>query len=247
MRENNSFSHKLPRLQRLAPLGLLVLTFSACSKSPEANNPQPASVTEPAKAPQPRTTPNAVPASLANVGEYGENIYDAAKAGTWPTAANKLPALKDAARQLRSDVTNATNQEDHLDSVLGSLDKAVMSKDRIAAMREANQITLVAADVMQPFNPRIPVDVVKLDYYGRELEIWNAAKDSSKLQSTATEMRTTWDRVRPSVESHGGVAQAKQFDGLMTQLQNANTREKYDQAASALLESVDKIEKVFAR
>lgn len=66
-----------------------------------------------------------VPPSLANVGEYGENIYDAAKAGNWTTAADKLRGLKDAAHQVRLDVRNANT--DRLDAQLGSVDKAPWS------------------------------------------------------------------------------------------------------------------------
>ncbi|MDQ6677387.1 MAG: hypothetical protein M3Z09_08840 [Acidobacteriota bacterium] len=231
--------------------GLLVsaslLTITACSTSPDAAKPHPENTTQPANATPTRSSAAPVPSSLANVGEYGENIYDAAKAGTWTTAAAKLGVLKDAAHRLRSDVTNATTEEDHLDAQIGSLDKAVARKNRVAAMREANQVTLIAANLSQPFNPKIPVDVVKLDYYGRELEVWTAAKDSSKLQTAVAEMRSTWDRVRPSVETHGGSAEAQQFDTLMTQLQNAKTPANYNKTASALLEGVDKLEKVFTR
>ncbi|MDQ2899177.1 MAG: hypothetical protein M3Y07_05170 [Acidobacteriota bacterium] len=232
-------------LQRKVRASLLLaaglLTITACSTSPDATKPQPVNPTPMS------TTAAMVPSSLANVGEYGENVYDAAKAGTWTTASSKLSALKDAARQLRSDVTNANTEEDRLDAQIASLDKAVAGKERVGAMREANQVTLMAANMSQPFNPKIPVDVVKLDYYGRELEVWSAAKDSVKLQSTVGEMRATWDRIRPSVESHGGSAEAQQFDGLMTQLQKAKTPANYNQAASALLESVDKLEKVFTK
>ncbi len=184
-----------------------LLTITACSTSSDATKPHQANLTQPANATQTSTNVAIVPPSLANVGEYGENIYDAAKAGNWTTAADKLRGLKDAAHQVRLDVRNA-NTEDRLDAQVGSVDKAVVGKDRLAAMREANQVTLIAANMSQPFNPKIPVDVVKLDYYGRELEAWTAAKNSGKLQSTVIAVRNTWDGIRRAVESRigGGTA-----------------------------------------
>ena len=43
-----------------------------------------------------------VPTSLTNTGEYGENVYDAAKAGDWKTAGQKVAALKDSASQINA-------------------------------------------------------------------------------------------------------------------------------------------------
>jgi len=219
----------MPPLQRQIRTILMVsgslLTITACSTSSDATKPHQANVTQPANATQTSTNVAIVPPSLANVGEYGENIYDAAKAGNWTRAADKLRGLKDAAHQVRLDVRNANT--DRLDAQIGSVDKAVVDKDRLAAMREANQVTLIAANMSQPFNPKIPVDVVKLDYYGRELEIWTAAKNSGKLQSTVIAMHSTWDGIRPAVELRGGSAEAQQFDGLMTQLQNARKPVNY--------------------
>src|SRR5216683_6512216 len=55
-----------------------------------------------------------VPASLANAGEYGENVYDYAKANDWKNAGVKIAALKDAIKQVRTDVENQRAAVGHL-------------------------------------------------------------------------------------------------------------------------------------
>ena len=61
-----------------------------------------------------------------------------------------------------------------------------------------------------------------LDYYGRELEIWSATENIAKLKTTASEMRRTWDAVRPSILSRGGTAPQK-FDALVARVEAAKS------------------------
>ncbi len=188
------------------------------------------------------TTP---PKALADAGEYGENVYDMAKANDWKKAAEKLNLLKESATRLKSDVQGGGGELDRLASGIMALDKAVTSKNRQAAMREANQITLIVANLNAPYKLAVPVEVTKLDYYGRELEIWSAEKDTRKLQAIAIEIRRTWDAVRPSIESHNGAAEAKKFDELVARVEKARTPEEYAQLATPVLDEVDNLEKVF--
>ena len=46
------------------------------------------------------TKVNQVPTSVTQVGEYGENIYEAAQTNNWTQASAKLTSLKDAAKRL---------------------------------------------------------------------------------------------------------------------------------------------------
>jgi hypothetical protein len=124
----------------------MMIWMSACSSvSPGAAK------TNKAAAPQSTnaagTTAESVPASLANAGEYGENVYDYAKANDWKNADVKLVALKDAAKAVRIVVKNKSATVDRLDANVAALDQAVTAKDRQAAMREANQVTLHVANL----------------------------------------------------------------------------------------------------
>jgi uncharacterized protein YcbX len=185
-----------------------------------------------------------MPTSLSNAGEYGENVYDYAKANDWKNADVKVAALKDAITKVRTEVKNQSAAVDRLDANVATLDRAVTAKDRQAAMREANQVTLDVANMTTAYKLSVPVEVTRLDYYGRELEVWAQAQDANKLQATAREMRRTWDSLRPSVEAHKA-AEAKKFDALVAQVESAKTPADYAHVATPVLNEVDNLEKLF--
>src|SRR5205085_9308243 len=112
-----------------------------------------------------------------------------AKAKDWAKVAEKRKALEDAAKQLPADLKGADKGIKRLDAARAALAKAIAAKDQQLTMREANQVTLIAADLIEPFSPPVPAAVTRLDYYGRELEIWSTAKDLAKLKATGDAMR----------------------------------------------------------
>jgi hypothetical protein len=198
----------------------------------------------PASASAAVTTEESVPQSLSNAGEYGENVYDYAKANDWKNAGVKLAALRDAVKHVRTDGKNESAAVDRLDVNVAALDRAVTARDRQPAMREANQVTLDVADMSTAYRLSLPVEVTRLDYYGRELEVWAQAKDANKLQATAREMRQTWESLRPSVEAHSAT-EAKKFDALVAQVESAKTPADYARMATPVLDEVDNLEKLF--
>jgi len=227
----------------MALIGFLILWFNACSSSsPDTANTNKAAT--PATPSPTLTKTESVPASLANAGEYGENIYDYAKANDWKNAAAKLAALKDAIKQVHTDVKNQSTAVDHLDTNAAALDRAVAAKDRQAAMQEANQVTLDVANMTTAYKLSVPVEVTKLDYYGRELEVWAQAKDANKLQATARELRQTWDSLRPTIAAKSAT-EAKKFDSLIAQVEAAKAPADYDRVAMPVLNEVDNLEKLF--
>lgn len=240
-----------PVLALLAGL-MVVAGLSSCSTpstqdaSANANAPQmTASNKEGMKAPPPKKADGAPPKALEDAGEYGENVYDMVKADDWSSAAAKLKLLGETATKLKSVVRDWGGELDRLASGVTALDRAVTSRDRRAAMREANLITLIVANLNAPYKLAVPVEVTKLDYYGRELEIWSAEKDTRRLQETAAEIRRTWDAVRPAIESHKGAAESKRFDDLVAKVELAKTPEEYARLATPVLDEVDNLEKVF--
>lgn len=186
-----------------------------------------------------------IPVSLTKIGENGEAVYDAAKIDDWTKATASLTSLENAAKQMSSEMRG--NNTSALDSNITALREAVTAKNRLAAMQEANSITLAAAKLTAQYKPKVPVEITLLDYYGRELEIGAAANNTAKLQATAAQMRQTWDTVRPSIQAHGGSTQAQQFDSLVARVQAAKSPTEYGRLATPVLDQVDNLEKVFNR
>jgi hypothetical protein len=231
-----------------------LMWFNACSSGSQGNTNANANARvdksiEASKAPATPASPAGTaqenpPASLADAGEYGENIYDYAKVNDWKNAAVKLAALKRAVNKVHTDVKNQGAAADRLDTDVAAVDRAVTAKDRQAAMQEANQVTLDVANLTPAYKLIVPVEVVKLDYYGRELEVWAQAKDATKLQTTARQLRQTWDSLRPSIAAKSA-AEAKKFDALVAQVEAAKTPADYARVATLELDEVDNLEKLF--
>lgn len=182
-----------------------------------------------------------VPTALTDAGEFGENIYDAAKANDWKTANAKLTELKTAGQKMADEKIGSAEFE----ATLGKLEKAVAAKDKTSTLIEVNQLTLEAANLTAKYNPAVPVEVVKLDFYGRELEIWAAAKDEAKLRETARMIRPNWDAVKAKIEANGGKKEAANFEALIVKTDAAKTSIDYAKLATPILDEVDNLEKVF--
>lgn len=248
--ENSEWMETISLLLTLLAVITVVVGLSSCSTSStrdisaNANAPQTTADNKEGVKPPPKNTSSAPPKTLADAGEYGENVYDMAKANNWAKATAKLNLLKESAAKMKSEVQGG-GELDQLASTVAALDQAVTSKNQQAAMREANQVTFIVANLNAPYKLTVPIEVTKLDYYGRELEIWSAEKDIKKLQATAVEMRRTWDAVRPAIESHKGAAEAKKFGELVAKVEQAKAPDEYARLATPILDEVDKLEKVF--
>src|SRR6266404_665243 len=98
----------------LALIGFLIIGLTVGSSvltGTAKPNKAPASTTgtkasTPVSARSAATAGDGVPSSLANAGEYGENVYDYAKANDWKNADVKLAALRDAVKHVGTDVKN---------------------------------------------------------------------------------------------------------------------------------------------
>lgn len=232
---------------------LILPGVSACStltkqETPVGNNiptATPASTTIPKSPVMSRS--NKIPQALVSAGEDGENAYDMAKANNWPQAVARLASLKGAAKLLRTELPEAKANEEQLDRSMTALEQAITAKDRQAAMREANQVTRIVADMTAPFNLPVPVEITRLDYEGRELEVWAGAKDTARLKATADEIQRIWERLRPQVEAHGGLAEAKRFNDLASRVASAKTVDEYAHLATPVLDEVDNLEKAFQK
>ncbi len=186
-------------------------------------------------------------AIVSDVGELGENIYDWAKDRQWTKATGALTSLKKQANALRSRLQDAEEANKQLTNTIAVLEKAVGAKDRQATMLKANRITLIAAGLSEQYHPQIPADIARLDYYGRELEIWSAAKNATKLKETARALEKTWAGVLPSVRKHGGAKQAKTFDKLVSRLAAARSPQEYGHICTQIMDEVDHLEAVYTK
>lgn len=187
----------------------------------------------------------AIPKTLIDMGEYSENIYDFTKAADWKNSEAKFNQLKSTAKRAHLDVKKENLDQSALDTTIDTLEKDIIARDRHASMREANQMTLIVINLTSSYPQSIPPEITKLDYYGRELEIWAAVNDIKKLHVIAQEMRRTWEGIRPLLEARGDITEAKKFENLIVQIEHAKSASDYSNLAKLVLEEVDNLENIF--
>lgn len=195
----------------------------------------------------PRPGVRVPPPAVVLVGEIAEDLYDLSKAGSWHNADRRLVGMEDAARKLPGDIE--PQQKKELDAMVAATTEAVRARRRLAAMREANEVTRIVARITSAFEPRVPAEVALLDYYGRALEIGAMTSDMALLQTTLRAMRETWTTVRPQVCARGRLDEADRFDRLLGSIDvgPAPSTRAYARLAARELNEVDKLERVFAR
>jgi hypothetical protein len=187
-----------------------------------------------------------IPKSINDVGTYGEDLYDIVKLGDWTKGKAYLDSLRTAAASLPAG-DQIQPQRAQIDSSVSTLDKAVAARNRAAALEAANRITFLSAQMTTPFHGPTPTEVLLLDYYGRELEIWAARKDLAKLKETAAALESTWNALKPTVEKSGGTVAARQTDALVARIKAAKSPSDYARVATPFLNEVDELEKVFTK
>ncbi|MEO9124247.1 MAG: hypothetical protein ABI262_06045 [Microcoleus sp.] len=183
-----------------------------------------------------------VPKSLTDVGNYGETAYDMAKVSDWNKTAANLRLLQQAAGKLPSEIKPDLTVR--LNAAIADLSRSITTKNQSTALRQANQVTLIAANMTEQFQHKVPVQVTLLDYYGREFEIWSANGNAAQLKTTSAEFNQTWQALRPTVLARNS-NEAKTFDAIVAQTQTAKSPADYGRLATPVLNAVDNLEKVF--
>ena len=81
----------------------------------------------------------------------------------------------------------------------------------------------------------------------RQLKIWAEERKSDHLQTTVSDMRDTWNTLRPTVLKDGGSAEAKRFDNVVVLSQAATSLDQYHKLADSELQEVAKLKQFFLR
>lgn len=114
-------------------------------------------------------------------------------------------------------------------------------------MHFANSITLLEVAMMGDLKPRIPTNVMLLDYCGREMEILSEEKDIDKLSNLVVRMHLIWQNLIPQLVNKGDIKEIKNFSEIMKRLEKAKTPEEYNHLAKQVLDEMDIIEKLFKK
>ena len=175
-----------------------------------------------------------------------EDIYDLAKVNKWHKIMKKLDELNKYEKTIKL-IKNEENDffSQRLRTKIENLEKAISTKNRRDTMRYANSITLLEAAMIGDLRPRIPTNVMLLDYCGREMEILSEEKDIEKLSNLVIRIHLIWQNLIPQLVDKGAIKEIKKFSEIMARVERAKTPEEYNKLAKLMLDEVDNLEKVF--
>jgi hypothetical protein len=108
-------------------------------------------------------------------------------------------------------------------------------------------VTLAVAELTASYKlDEVPVESMRLDYYGRELAIWTEVQDITRLQTTTSQMVKEWDRLRQAIDARNPAVEGRKVGNLLAQAEAAKTSADYVLLSKAVLDEVDHLEKLFA-
>ena len=188
-----------------------------------------------------------VPAVVEQLEERALAMYNTVKADDWQKAQADLGWFDDALPRVNAQVKGEPTLKQQFAAAVEELRGGVSAQDRQAAMRGANRITRVAGYMRAPLDAKVPASVTLLGYYGRELEIWSAAKDQQMLKVSAAGACGVWTSLRPLVVAEGGEAEAGRVDATVAALSQAATPEQYGQSGAAVQSGAEEVRRVFLR
>jgi hypothetical protein len=183
------------------------------------------------------------PADLVAVGESAESVFDAAHSSQWQTATAQLKTLNEAASRLPT--LPKPDLVAQLRSRINDVNQSAADRRRVETMEFANSITRIVADLSGEFQTEVPIAVVMLDYYGRQLEIGIVTGRQETLTRATTDLRQQWDRLVPSVEQLGHPDEVKRFTDIVVTLEGARRPADYVAPTRAELDAVDRLEMIF--
>ena len=136
-----------------------------------------------------------------------------------------------------------------LDTAIAELIKAADAATSEASVaRAANAVSAPMDELFALYDPTIPVDVLALDYLGREVVLDGMDKDWSAATADVDSIEAKWKTLKKSVTDAGGKTEAADYAASIADMRTDIEAEddiKLIKDTNVGLELVDAIEHVF--
>jgi hypothetical protein len=186
-----------------------------------------------------------VPLAIREAQDQAIRIFDAARAEQWGLADRTAEHLAATIVGIRSDTRGDSADVDELDTRTKAMRKTIVLRDRLATMRAANDLTLLTADLSEPYGPRVPVDVDRLEAYGRAAIVASDMADLEQLRSIAGEVQKTWQRLHQAALERGDIDDVRKLDTAVNELAHASHVSEYRQAFMSTKNAIEGIRRSF--
>lgn len=184
------------------------------------------------------------PDSLTHTADFAKQMYSAANTNDWTAVDAQFPKLREAVMMLWSQVPQNLTEQQSLAACLDGLRDEIAGRDQQQVIRDSNQVTRIAADLLTQYDPQAGA-VARIGYFGRELEILARWGDSGEIQNTSNRLSQTWENLRGQVIARGGGAEAQRLDTIIRQIDTSNQAWVIRNAAEEMLGQLPALERVF--
>jgi hypothetical protein len=179
-------------------------------------------------------------------------MIDDLVAQDWTKANDKLSTLETNWATFQTEAINITFSQDQVtafNDALNNLKKNIQDKKQYEALLSANNVTLNTVGFMELYNPKVPADVGRLDYYGRQvmLTVGNGDLDQANADSQAAE--DTWNKIKTQAENINA-DHAKSFSDTLAGMKDAVSKKDINNSinySKTLLDQVDILESDFSK
>ena len=193
-----------------------------------------------------------VPDALSAIEGDAEHAYDVALVEDYATLSETATSIDTQWGDFRPTAEADGASADVLGAVDGAvaglLDAADAQGGAAATGRAANAVSEHMSDLYDLYGPKVPVQILALDYQGREVVLDGMDSDFTAAISDVDAITTTWGGVRQQVVDAGGDQEAADFDASVDALKGlaagTDGQALIDEANNSL-ELVDVLEGVF--
>ena len=192
-----------------------------------------------------------LPKAIYNTGEAAEDLVDYVQASNWNKVKLKINEINNLYNSYRSEVIQNKLSPQLLDfysMYVEQLNSALNAKNSDQIAFAANQITGIGVDFASHFKQKIPTEVSRLDYLGRELLLEAKDNNSIAVNRRLGDIDETWSVLKPDIVSHNGNKQAKVFESLVSKIKSLKSQlnsAEYRKTVNKYSDQIDNLEKLF--
>lgn len=193
-----------------------------------------------------------LPKAIYNTGEAAEDLVDYAGAANWSKIKLKIDAIDNLYTSYRAEaIKNKLSPQllDFYSQYVEQLNKDLKLKQADQIAFAANQITGIGTDFENHFSHKIPPEVSRLDYLGRELLLEGKDNNSIAVDRRLGDIDETWSVLKPVIISHKGNKQAAEFERLVSKIKSLKGKiesKEYREYVNKYSDQIDNLEKLFS-
>jgi hypothetical protein len=127
--------------------------------------------------------------------------------------------------------------------------RALSAQDSQQSRFAANQLFGIVSEQRARLGTRgVPIELQRLGFLIREIDIWKQANDAEMLQVRLTSLKDTWKEIRPMIIARrNGIEQAKVFDGMLEKLVALDISQDFVAIVSDLNKEFERLNNLFQR